>query len=41
MMTSSWNRNRLTAKLGINYPIIQGPIWGFCVSVINTVLKHE
>jgi nitronate monooxygenase len=23
-----WNRNRLTAKLGINYPIIQGPLGG-------------
>src|ERR1700686_3697644 len=26
---SSWNRNRLTEKLGINYPIIQGPFGGF------------
>lgn len=23
-----WNRNRLTAKLGIDYPIIQGPLGG-------------
>src|SRR3954465_3923750 len=23
-----WNRNRLTSKLGINYPIIQGPLGG-------------
>ena len=22
----TWNRNRLTAKLGIDYPIIQGPL---------------
>src|SRR5215217_2161096 len=25
---SNWNRNRLTAKLGIDYPIIQGPLGG-------------
>jgi nitronate monooxygenase len=24
----AWNRNRLTAKLGIDYPIIQGPLGG-------------
>ncbi|MBO0860437.1 MAG: nitronate monooxygenase [Chloracidobacterium sp.] len=24
----TWNRNRLTAKLGIDYPIIQGPLGG-------------
>ena len=29
MTASSWNRNRLTEKLGINYPIIQGPLGGF------------
>src|ERR1700742_2351700 len=23
-----WNENRLTAKLGIDYPIIQGPLGG-------------
>jgi nitronate monooxygenase len=28
-MPTSWNRNRLTAKLGIEYPIIQGPLGGF------------
>src|SRR6266705_3652087 len=25
---STWNRNRLTANLGIEYPIIQGPLGG-------------
>jgi len=25
---ASWNQNRLTAKLGIEYPIIQGPLGG-------------
>jgi NAD(P)H-dependent flavin oxidoreductase YrpB (nitropropane dioxygenase family) len=24
----TWNQNRLTAKLGIDYPIIQGPLGG-------------
>src|SRR5947208_5278120 len=28
-MPPRWNQNRLTAKLGINYPIIQGPLGGF------------
>src|SRR5215475_12428857 len=27
-MPASWNQNRLTAKLGIDYPIIQGPLGG-------------
>jgi nitronate monooxygenase len=26
--TQSWKRNRLTSKLGIDYPIIQGPLGG-------------
>src|SRR5271154_280195 len=28
-MPASWNRNRLTAKLGIDYPVIQGPFGGY------------
>jgi nitronate monooxygenase len=28
LMSASWNRNRLTAQLGIDYPIIQGPLGG-------------
>ncbi|HYX69223.1 MAG TPA: nitronate monooxygenase, partial [Terriglobales bacterium] len=27
-MTDSWNQNRLTTKLGIDYPFIQGPLGG-------------
>ena len=27
-MRTPWNRNRLTAKLGIEYPIVQGPLGG-------------
>ena len=25
-MAPRWNENRLTAKLGIDYPVIQGPL---------------
>ena len=28
MTPPRWNENRLTAKLGIDYPIIQGPLGG-------------
>jgi nitronate monooxygenase len=28
LMPASWNQNRLTSKLGIEYPIIQGPLGG-------------
>jgi len=28
LMRASWNQNRLTALLGIDYPIIQGPLGG-------------
>src|SRR6202047_4778422 len=28
IMPASWNQNRLTAKFGIEYPIIQGPLGG-------------
>jgi nitronate monooxygenase len=28
-MPVAWNRNRITTKLGIDYPIIQGPFGGF------------
>src|SRR3954465_1165714 len=28
IMPSSWSQNRLTAKLGIEYPIVQGPLGG-------------
>src|ERR1700719_2379940 len=27
-MPPRWNENRLTAKLGIGYPVIQGPLGG-------------
>src|SRR5882724_4046686 len=27
-MSSNWNQNRLTTKIGIEYPIIQGPLGG-------------
>src|ERR1700719_4900912 len=28
IMPASWNQNRLTAKLGIEYPVIQAPLGG-------------
>jgi len=28
MMPPRWNENRLTAKLGIDYPVVQGPLGG-------------
>jgi NAD(P)H-dependent flavin oxidoreductase YrpB (nitropropane dioxygenase family) len=27
-MPASWNQNRLTAKPGIEYPIVRGPLGG-------------
>ena len=27
-MPASWNRNRVAARLGIEYPIVQGPLGG-------------
>ena len=27
-MPPRWNKNRLTAKFGIDYPIVQGPLGG-------------
>jgi nitronate monooxygenase len=27
-MATAWNRNRLTGRLGVDYPIIQGPLGG-------------
>jgi hypothetical protein len=27
-MPARWSQNRLTAKLGIDYPVIQGPLGG-------------
>ena len=39
-MASSWNRNRLTAKLGIDYPIIQGPFGGYLSQRLTAAVSN-
>src|SRR5712664_4860475 len=36
----AWNRNRLTAKLGIEYPIIQGPFGGFSSHKLTAAVSN-
>jgi len=36
----TWNRNRLTKKLGIDYPIIQGPLGGWSSQKLTAVQKR-
>ena len=38
-MAASWNRNRLTTKLGIDYPIIQGPLGGFASQRVTAAVS--
>src|ERR1700693_5485787 len=35
-----WNENRLTAKLGIDYPIIQGPLGGLSSQKLTAVVSN-
>src|SRR6201999_1999509 len=35
-----WNENRLTAKLGIDYPIIQGPLGGFSSQRLTAAVSN-
>src|SRR5260370_24437303 len=35
-----WNENRLTAKLGIDYPIIQGPLGGLSSQGLTTAVSN-
>jgi nitronate monooxygenase len=37
---SKWNRNRLTAKLGIDYPIIQGPLGGLSSQRLTAAVSN-
>jgi nitronate monooxygenase len=37
---SSWNRNRITAKLGIEYPIIQGPLGGLSSQRLTAAVSN-
>src|SRR5215468_12434005 len=39
-MSTSWNRNRLTAKLGIDYPIIQGPLGGLSSQRLTAAVSN-
>src|ERR1700676_2126923 len=40
IMPASWNQNRLTAKLGIEYPIIQGPLGGLSSQRLAAVVSN-
>ena len=39
-MPASWNRNRLTVKLGIDYPIIQGPLGGLSSQRLTAAVSN-
>lgn len=39
-MPASWTRNRLTAKLGIDYPIIQGPLGGLSSQRLTSAVSN-
>jgi nitronate monooxygenase len=39
-MPASWNQNRLTAKLGIEYPIIQGPLGGLSSQRLTSAVSN-
>src|SRR5580693_506687 len=35
-----WNENRLTAKLGIDYPIVQGPLGGLSSQRLTAAVSN-
>lgn len=37
---SAWNRNKLTEKLGIDYPIIQGPLGGLSSQRLTAAVSN-
>ena len=39
-MPASWNQNRLTAKLGVDYPIIQGPLGGLSSQQLTAAVSN-
>jgi nitronate monooxygenase len=39
-MPASWNQNRLTAKLGIEYPIVQGPLGGLSSQSLTAAVSN-
>src|SRR6201998_4783621 len=40
MMPPRWNRSRLTEKLGIDYPIIQGPLGGLSSQRLTAAVSN-
>src|SRR3984893_7864425 len=40
IMPTSWNQNRLTTKLGIKYPIIQGPLGGLSSQRLTAAVSN-
>src|ERR1700758_2051569 len=39
-MPSRWNENRLTAKLGISYPVVQGPLGGLSSQKLTAAVSN-
>ena len=39
-MSTSWNQNRLTAKLGIRYPFVQGPLGGLATQRLAAAVSN-
>src|SRR6185436_3731498 len=39
-MLPRWNENRLTAKLGIDYPVIQGPLGGLSSQRLTAAVSN-
>ena len=39
-MSPAWNRNRLTERLGIDYPIIQGPLGGLSSQKLTAAVSN-
>lgn len=40
LMPATWNQNRLTAKLGIEYPIVQGPLGGLSSQRLTAAVSN-
>ena len=39
-MSAAWNRNRLTTRLGIDYPVIQGPLGGLSSQRLTAAVSN-
>jgi NAD(P)H-dependent flavin oxidoreductase YrpB (nitropropane dioxygenase family) len=39
-MPDAWNRNRLTSRLGIEYPVIQGPLGGLSSQRLTAAVSN-